>query len=393
MGIFSDKKYVDYLICALIGLVSVNFLHYGQFILPLICLILFVDNHFRFNFGNIWVFVLLCLFGFSFFAFSYKLGFYAVMGFCLPMAYYVGANVKNPTVKNIKIVIYIIALGMCAHVILNGIYDVYFHFSTGKYYSTSHYDFWTRDKMSSTATALNLDILIGMLYYIIRYEKNKLVKHTSLIGFVLAMAYCLFAGRRTPVLLVAICIFVGFCYEGLIKNVLTKKQKNMFISIFVIGFVFVAGIAISYETNFLNCQVLFNKMYIIYKFRQGIIDNPRIEAYLAAVKLMPSHLWGGQEISTIINSEIHDLWIDIYDYAGIITWLITLVYTTMYLVNIVKVMKSEKVDDSMKTMLLTVFVCIALQMLLEPVMTGASIFAIICVIIGAIEERMIQNEQ
>ncbi|MDO4197484.1 MAG: O-antigen polymerase [Erysipelotrichaceae bacterium] len=393
MGIFSERKIVDYVICGLLGLVAVNFLHYGQFILPLICLILFIDNKFRFNFGDIRIFILLCLFGISFFAFSYKLGFYAVMGFCLPMGYYIGVNIKDPSQDNIKKVLYIIALGMCIHVILNGIYDMYMHINKVNFLSSNHYDFWTRDRMSSTATALNLDILIGMLYYIIRYEKNKVLKYSSIIGFAIAIAYCIFAGRRTPLLLIAICLFVSFVYEGFIKNILTEKQKKLFIGLFIAGVLVVLGVAVSYETDFLGCQAFFNKFYIIYKFRQGLLDNSRINAYISAVKLMPSHPWGCQEISGITGIQVHDLWVDIYDYAGVVSWGLMLVYTTYYFFMFIKVMKLKNVDDSIKVMLLTVFVCIVLQMFLEPVMTGSSIFAIICVIIGAIEERMITHEQ
>ena len=59
---WSNNKKVDALVNILIFLVTINFFHYGQFILPVICLILFIDKKFKFKVNNIKLFVLLCLF-------------------------------------------------------------------------------------------------------------------------------------------------------------------------------------------------------------------------------------------------------------------------------------------------------------------------------------------
>ena len=68
-------------------------------------------------------FIVLCLFAVSFYAFSYKMGFYSVMGFTLPMAYYIGSNIKDPSEENIKKIIYLFAISMGIHVILNSIIE------------------------------------------------------------------------------------------------------------------------------------------------------------------------------------------------------------------------------------------------------------------------------
>ncbi|MDY5653791.1 MAG: hypothetical protein SPK79_08700, partial [Erysipelotrichaceae bacterium] len=100
----------------LIFCIALNIFHLGQLILPLICLILFIDRKFKFEVSSKIVFIILCLFALTFFGFSFKLGFYSVMGFCLPMAYYIGQNL-NRSEDNIKKLIYIIALGMGVHVL------------------------------------------------------------------------------------------------------------------------------------------------------------------------------------------------------------------------------------------------------------------------------------
>ena len=101
-NIWSDNKYINLCINILLFMLGINFLHYGQLILPIICFLLFVDNKLKFKVNNPITFVVLCLFGISFYAFSYKLGFYSVMGFTCPMAYYIGSNMKHPSEDNIK---------------------------------------------------------------------------------------------------------------------------------------------------------------------------------------------------------------------------------------------------------------------------------------------------
>ncbi|MBQ2582778.1 MAG: hypothetical protein II577_02635, partial [Erysipelotrichaceae bacterium] len=92
--IWSENKVINLAVNVLLFLIGINFLHYGQLILPVICLLLFIDNKLQFKVNSPMTFIVLCLFAISFYAFSYKMGFYSVMGFTLPMAYYIGSNIK-----------------------------------------------------------------------------------------------------------------------------------------------------------------------------------------------------------------------------------------------------------------------------------------------------------
>ena len=123
-NIWSNNKYIEILINIMLFLLGINFMHLGQLFLPLICLLLFIDRKFKFKVNNIKIFIILCLFSISFFIFSYKLGFYAVMGFTLPMAYYIGSNMNEVSQKNVKYVIYILALSMATYLLLNFAFEL-----------------------------------------------------------------------------------------------------------------------------------------------------------------------------------------------------------------------------------------------------------------------------
>ena len=170
MDIWSENKYLNVCINILIFLVGINFFHYGQLLLPVICLLIFIDNKLQFKVNSPLTFIILCLFGISFYAFSYQLGFYSVMGFTLPMAYYIGCNIRNSNPDKVIKVIYLLAISMACHLLLNEVFELIVHGVHGFFYSSSHYDIWMNGKVSSTLIALDLDLLIACLYYLCFHE-------------------------------------------------------------------------------------------------------------------------------------------------------------------------------------------------------------------------------
>ena len=106
------------------------------------------------------------------------------MGLFCPMAYYIGSNLKEKSISNIKKIIYIITFGMGAHVLLNAIGD-YIRLGSAFFTSYSHHDIWTQESVSTTATAVNYTMIIGTIFYILFYEKNKTYKAIGVSSFVL----------------------------------------------------------------------------------------------------------------------------------------------------------------------------------------------------------------
>lgn len=391
-NIWSENKYINLCINILLFLTGINFLHYGQLILPVICLLLFVDRKMKFYVNSPLTFVVLCLFAVSFYYFSVK-DFYCVMGFTLPMAYYIGCNIHEVNEEKIRKVIYLLAISMGLHVVLNAIIEAILHGHHGFFFSSTHYDFWTREKISNTATAINIDILLGCVYYLIFHEKNKILKIIDLVTFVLAMFYLMVIGRRTPVMMIFIVFVVSFVYETIYLKNTSAKLRTAFIRIFVSVIIFVALIVTIYTLNIFGAKDVLNGYRIIGKFSKGFINDQRFELYFGSFKLMPKYLWGGQHISKILGEQVHDFWIDIYDYAGIVTCAIMIVYSLIFLRDSVKILKNDKISKDFRILLIGVLTCIVLQMFLEPVMTGASLFLLVSIIIHGLFERLNLDEQ
>lgn len=392
-NIWSKNKYLDLCINILLFLVGINFMHYGQLFLPVICFLLFIDHKFKFEVNDPRTFIILCLFAVSFYAFSYQLGFYCVMGFTLPMAYYIGSNMHEPDEDKIRKVIYLFALAMGCHVILNSVYEYIVHGHHGFFMSTTHFDIWTHDKIANTATAVNSDLIIGCFYYLLFHEKNGKIKTASFIILAWSMFYLIVIGRRTPVMMIAIVFVASYLYEAFYLKNGSKQLRKSFLIILVAAITAIALLALTYSLNLFNAKQTLEEYHIIQKFTKNFINDQRFELYFGSFKLMPQYLWGGQHISTILGEQVHDFWIDIYDYAGIVTCIIMLVYSVICLLNSIKLLKYEKRSKTFRILYLGVFISIALQLFFEPVMTGSSIFVIVAVIIIALAEKLVPHEK
>lgn len=374
---FCENKKLDIVIQIMIFCIALNIFHLGQFLLPVICVLLWVNDKFGLNIRNMKVFILLCLFSLFFFIFGFKLGFYSVMGFCLPMAYYIGGRL-NKSEDNIKKLIYIIALGMGVHVLLNMAYD-FTIYGTDLFNHTSHYDIWLQDEAMPTAVATNYMILTGCIYYLLLKENNKKLKYGILAVYLVMMIYNITVGRRTPILMLGITLVVGVVFDFFVfggnKNILKRVLTVFMIVALVTGFVWIIDL-------FGFKSALYNMPFIM-KFREYGLDTGRFDIMINGIKMMPHFLWGGQNISGAMEIQIHDLWLDIYDYAGTVPFVLVIVFTVYEIAYFVKLLLNKKISSNFKVLLIGVYTACLIQAMLEPLMTGASIFLICMVMMFA----------
>ena len=388
---WSNKEHINSLINCLLFLVAINFLHLGQLLLPIICLILFIDNKAKLKVNNLIVFIILCLFGISFFIFSYKLGFYSTMGLCLPMAYYIGSNIKKTDEDSIKKIIYIIGFGMACHVALNFVADFMIG-GTSAIGSIKHYDIWTGDFVITTSTATNCIMIVSLIYYLLVYENNKTNKILGIVLFLIVFIYDIALGRRTPLFMIAICLLISLIIDKFIyKNDSNKKQLIIMSSI-ICGLILL--VILIYVSNLFNLKNIIDNFGIVKKFKEYGLSSGRLDIFVQAIKLMPEHLWGGMQIHNILGIQVHDLWMDTFDYAGIIPYLLLVAHTILFIITFIRIIKREQLSRDFKLLIIVLFISIAIQMFLEPVMTGSSIFIILVIIIEAVlEGKLYDNKE
>ncbi len=386
-NLWTENKYINYSIDIMIVFMSMNFLHYGQLFLPIICLLLFISNKCKFKVNNLYTFIILCLFGICFLVFSYNLGFYCVMGFCLPMAYYIGSNLNNKSEEAIKKVIYLIIIGMFIHYFLNFIYELYMFGWHRTMVKSTRYDVWLKDAFVSTGTATNSVIILSIIYFLSIKEKNNKYKIIGLIIFAFSLFYTVVLRRRTQLGILIITFVLSLILDLIVNkhnNINNKKIKKI---LFVIISIFVATI-VAYVFNIFGFKNYINNNSVIAFIKKEGMSSGRISIFLNGLKYVPTYLWGGQKISSIVGMPFHDLLFNIYDYAGIITTLLMMTYLVLAAKNIYKVLKEPNITKDFKLLIIEIMVGYIIMFFMEPLMTGSSIFLICGIIIQSCIERI-----
>lgn len=386
-NIWSKNKYVEIVIDILVYLMSMNFLHYGQLILPIICLIIFINRKCKFYVKNTKVFIVLCLFGISFFVFSYYLGFYSIMGFCFPLAYYIGSNIIEVNEEKIKKVIYLIIFGMVTHYILNFTYEL-IRFGWYKTITkATRYDVWLQNEFVPTGTATNSVLILSLSYYLFVYENNIRIKITNIILLVLSIAYTIILRRRLQIAILVIIFTISIIIDcWILKNTKNlKKLKKICLTIVYTSIIFL----LLYCFNLFNFRRWLNVNSIFAYVRNNGINNGRLSILLKGIKYLPEYLFGGKNISNIVGMPFHDLLLDIYDYAGVFSTLIMIAYLALVAKNSIRLIKSNRITNSFKLLIIEIYIGYIIMFLLEPLMTGSSLFLIVGILIEACVELLI----
>ena len=187
-------------------------------------------------------------------------------------------------------------------------------------------------------------------------------------------------------------MFLSFLYEMYVLKSLSPGIKKGFLILMAAGISLIILPILFYAFDLFDCRVILDKYYIFEKLRRGLFSDERFRLYFRSFSLMPLHPWGGQQISTILGEQIHELWIDIYDYAGVFSWLLMIIYSLIYVWNIYKLLSLKKADPGLQILSVGVYLCIVLQMFVEPVMTGSSLFLLVAIIIHAICEGYLHEQ-
>ena len=167
---------------------------------------------------------------------------------------------------------------------------------------------------------------------------------------------------------------ISFAFDSLLVS-----RKRITIGSILAGLFVIVGsvvtIFVFWRFNLFN----FANLKIVRKFLEMGLRAERLIIYSWGFPLLGTHLWGGQEISKIIGIQFHDLFFDIYDYAGIISFALVIALVVMLLIGVVRGLK--KVDKKIRIMAITVTVIILTTFFIEPVMTGESLYLICCLLI------------
>lgn len=299
------------------------------------------------------------------------------------LAYIVGSNLKLKE-KEIKNIVILSAVFMSFHGVLNLIYN-YIIFGKNVLSNSRTYDIWSQAVSASTGQATKFVPLIAIFYSFCFFEKNKKIKIFLSIIILMIFIYNMGLGGRTTILLLIISLFTTIVYF-LLKEFKIKYFFKIVLFILLILSVFY----IIYNFDILGIRSILEKSYFIHRFfsksGQGINEDPRLERKIFYYKHFFEYLWGGNVIGKELKiGHAHELWLDIFDMAGIGPYLCICIYTMNSIVRAVKFYKLKSLNKSSSVMIANFYTIMLLQFLAEPILDGSpKLLILYCFIDGLI---------
>lgn len=332
----------------LLFLFSLNIFNQSSLILAAVFILVVIYDREKLHIpANDNVFFVLVIFAAAFFLFSGQNGLSAgISAIGCPMAYYIGLRVQNKQMeisqaeKQLKSVTTLLVTGMTCHAVVNFLYELV-RFG-GINSGGTHYDFFSLGaKTSATGAATYLTLFAGVIFYLIM-ESNSVKKWIAgILLIVIAFAYDMILGGRTFFALVGVSFALSMIVYIWGQKDDIKKMKaigKLILIALVLGAVAIV-VYIRYQDTITR---MFESTYLFHRisyaniaqsqdlfsfFKSSDRGNVR-DQYIA---LMFDYPWGGRKALSKVGFYAHELWLDVFDSAGIIPfvliWIVTIQIT------------------------------------------------------------------
>ena len=194
-------------------------------------------------------------------------------------------------------------------------------------------------------------------------------------------------GGRTfiALLLVAIVATIGF-------QILGGKKRLKALIVYLLILIIIAGVGIVlFQNNYFGFRKMFESSYMYRRFfadysQRRIGDTDRWDRKIVYLRYLLKYPFGGNHISKDLNvGYAHDLWLDTFDDAGLLTLLCLLAYTISSAFRFIKYAKEYSSSFEEKVLFFLFPVVLMAAFFVEPILRGCPmVFFMYCFMDGMI---------
>lgn len=354
----------------------------GYIFLAMVIVVLFM------NINRIKISVLeteLLFFGLSYFIFYYHTfgtDFYSIVVYAIgPVgAFLLGKLfVLNSNKPNAMLCLMItLALGMLVHGLLN-----WYAYWQSSYVLSYDYlrlsvDFWRKDLVSVTNTGMLFTYSASLSMGILFTQVEKKYKILAILVITICISATVFFANRTLIYVIAI-IFLWKCLKLVFSKKTSKQRRNILVfSMFVFLFILVLVFLLGAESKLYS---LISDLKIIDRFDgNNTVDSRFLAwgAFFSDFRFLRFPFGGKMMLKDLVLSNgktvnyFHNMWLDTYNVAGIIPFVILLIFT----VHIIKKRKEfiRTSQTGLQHITATCFDCMSMGAVLnfsvEPILEG-----------------------
>ena len=298
--------------------------------------------------------------------------------FAMPLCYLLGINYFenrdwNSTDNNLvdrKTVtaICIPAMGAFAHYCIN-----YLTNSQSAYRNTI--DIWTGESLSATGQACLAIIAVGVFLYISFEKHNMIYKILSVIGLIIILLYNLVLGGRALLLILSTEFVIAFIW-----SLIHSKNNNKKVKLTLLLLVIFIAFALVYSFDIYGLRTMILGSNLSQRFEtSSFLSDSRIYFKLEYLKHMLEYPFGGGHIFNAVGQYAHELYLDVYSDAGIIPFILVLIFIIVSVIRIILYSKTESIPAETRLLMLLSNVSILITFWMEPIMVGMPwMFCIFC---------------
>ena len=287
--------------------------------------------------------------------------------------------------KQTSIVIYVASAGVMLHFVLNML--------TNRGADTRHViDFWTKDEMSATGQAVLACLMIAVAAAFLFSKSGKPKKIIAIASLAIVLAYNLILAGRTIFLLILIVFAAALLYV-MYENKRIKANGKTVELIFIIVVVSTL-LLLLYSSNAFGVRDSLESSNFYNRFfdknsTQTIDEDSRLENKLYYIEHFFDSMLGGGHIRREFGHSAHDLFLDVYDEAGIFALISIAIYILYSIGRAIKCIRSNNISFETRLLILCVYLIVNIQFWLEPITRGIPwLLATYCLIDGAVNSLL-----
>ncbi len=298
---------------------------------------------------------------------------------CPVCGYICGLVLTDGREKRAKTVLTVIATGNFIHGVLNLSISLLQLTANARYVN----DIWTGNISSATLQSIYFTMAIGFSVGLL-YGKKFINKMLGVLVIAVALSNALLTSTRTPLVMIAIILVAALLIN---KKISVLKR---------IGVIAVAGIIaiVIYNNDIFNVKTIFEQSNLADrltadKFEEGFFSSiGRTERAMSVWESLIDHPFGNPELTYA-----HNLWLDVARLAGIIPFVMLIIYSVSTISTLVKFNRYTDCDEGTKKLFNLVYITVLVNFLTEPILEGVPfIFAAFCVLNGAVNSVLKHSE-
>lgn len=264
--------------------------------------------------------------------------------------------------NKIKWIIFIIAIGITIHGILNS-----YTFLNGQWKDGNirvWQDFWSEEYVNGTMQVIYYLPALALTFpAIVYFKKQKICNIFIAVSSIFFIYISVISQSRMPVvifpmvLLLQVILFALLEKES-IEKFFTKKRLVILASVVLIGMIAIIAIMLSTSIG---------KTFISILGRDGgILNNVRFKIQHRALEQLFVYPMGGNYMDHLGYDHTHNLWLDIADIGGIIPFVTFAGYTVITAFELVKLILKKSVLTEIKVLFIGLYSAYFLFFTIEP---------------------------